>query len=405
MPVKILLADDSITIQKIVHQTFENEPVELTLLNNGEAAIRHLEESTPDLVLADVFMPGKNGYEVCEFIKQRPETSAVPVILLVGAFEPFDEKEAARVQADDHLKKPFAPKMLMDAIRRYLSWEREESAAEQPPISLGEEIPAPSPDTTVWHPEQSAFLQSIEEPAEREPAPGAERISSTEMTFVENVPVSSESATESAAGAEAEMPLEISHLDEVSSAGVVEEEPVLNPDAETTGSIEAPPLPEIDEAASSTPTAEEAPIYGPPVTIPTTEPSGRDEFAEFQEHLALHSDNQIVLTPAVSEMERPRVSVSPVLESRAPATMEELMGAPPPPISGPEALAPETVGAAAATDEIPSSTPPALSEEMIDAIARRVVEKMSSRVIEEIAWEVIPDLAETILKKNIAEKK
>src|SRR3712207_6372085 len=103
---KILLADDSITIQKVVNLTFDDEGIEVVAVSNGDQAERKLGEVNPDLVLADIFMPGKNGYELCEFIKQSPRFSNVPVVLLVGAFEPFDLNEARRVGADDHLTKP-----------------------------------------------------------------------------------------------------------------------------------------------------------------------------------------------------------------------------------------------------------------------------------------------------------
>jgi CheY-like chemotaxis protein len=78
-------------------------------VNNGEAAVRKLADVSPDLVLADIFMPVRNGYEVCEYIKKDPRFAHVPVILLVGAFDPLDEREAQRVGADGILKKPFVP--------------------------------------------------------------------------------------------------------------------------------------------------------------------------------------------------------------------------------------------------------------------------------------------------------
>src|ERR1700676_2751831 len=83
--------------------------VEMVSVNNGEAAVRKLADVSPDLVLADIFMPVRNGYEVCEYIKKDPRFAHVPVILLVGAFDPLDEREAQRVGADGILKKPFVP--------------------------------------------------------------------------------------------------------------------------------------------------------------------------------------------------------------------------------------------------------------------------------------------------------
>ena len=104
---KLLLADDSITIQKVVDLTFADEGIEVITVGDGNSAMDKIREDLPDLVMADVNMPGLNGYEICEKIKQSQNNESVPVILLVGAFEPFDEVEAKRVGADDYLKKPF----------------------------------------------------------------------------------------------------------------------------------------------------------------------------------------------------------------------------------------------------------------------------------------------------------
>ena len=102
--------------------------IEVIAVGNGEAAVRKLREVSPDLVLADIFMPVRNGYEVCEFVKHDPKYSNIPVLLLAGAFDPFDEREAQRVQADGILKKPFVPPdPLINAVKTLL----EKSAAER----------------------------------------------------------------------------------------------------------------------------------------------------------------------------------------------------------------------------------------------------------------------------------
>lgn len=105
---RLLLADDSITIQKVVNLTFSDEGMDVRTVGAGDEAIRELEESgPPDVLLADVHMPGLSGYEVCERVKLDARWRHVPVILLAGAFEPFDEAEARRVGADEVLSKPF----------------------------------------------------------------------------------------------------------------------------------------------------------------------------------------------------------------------------------------------------------------------------------------------------------
>jgi CheY-like chemotaxis protein len=107
--VKILVADDNSNIQKMVGLALKDHGIDVVAVGNGEAAVRKISDIRPDLVLADVFMPVRNGYEVCQYVKSDPSLAHIPVILLVGAFDPLDEQEAQRVGADGVLKKPFVP--------------------------------------------------------------------------------------------------------------------------------------------------------------------------------------------------------------------------------------------------------------------------------------------------------
>ena len=106
---KILVADDNSNIQKMVGLALKDHGIDVVAVGNGEAAVRKIADVRPDLVLADVFMPVRNGYEVCQFVKADSSLSHIPVILLVGAFDPLDEQEAQRSGADGVLKKPFVP--------------------------------------------------------------------------------------------------------------------------------------------------------------------------------------------------------------------------------------------------------------------------------------------------------
>jgi CheY-like chemotaxis protein len=121
MPKRLLLADDSLTIQKVVGISFANEDVEITTVDNGDDALAKLREVRPDVVLADVVMPGKNGYEVCSAIKSDPEFARIPVLLLTGTFEAFDEERARRARADGHITKPFEAQTLVDEVNRLLA--------------------------------------------------------------------------------------------------------------------------------------------------------------------------------------------------------------------------------------------------------------------------------------------
>ena len=106
---KILVADDNSNIQKMVGIALKDQGIDVVAVGNGEAAVRKISDVRPDLVLADVFMPVRNGYEVCRYVKADSSLAHIPVILLVGAFDPLDEQEAQRVGADGVLKKPFVP--------------------------------------------------------------------------------------------------------------------------------------------------------------------------------------------------------------------------------------------------------------------------------------------------------
>jgi CheY-like chemotaxis protein len=106
---RILVADDNSNIQKMVGLALKDQGIDVVAVGNGEAAVRKISDIRPDLVLADVFMPVRNGYEVCQYVKSDSTLAHIPVILLVGAFDPLDEQEAQRVGADGVLKKPFVP--------------------------------------------------------------------------------------------------------------------------------------------------------------------------------------------------------------------------------------------------------------------------------------------------------
>jgi CheY-like chemotaxis protein len=112
----ILLADDSPTIQRLVNQTFADTRFDVVTVNNGDAAIRKFDEIEPDVVLADIYMPGKNGYEVCAHVRSHATLSSTPVILLVGAFDAFDDAIATRAGAAAHITKPFEPRALVELV-------------------------------------------------------------------------------------------------------------------------------------------------------------------------------------------------------------------------------------------------------------------------------------------------
>jgi CheY-like chemotaxis protein len=144
---RILVADDNTNIQKMVALAFHDRGIDVTAVGNGEAAVRRLPDLNPDLILADIFMPVRNGYELCEWVKKDEKFAHIPVILLVGAFDPLDEKEARRVGADGVLKKPFIPPdpliaMVTSALEKQSKLPVETAAVKQT-------APAPPPPVAV----------------------------------------------------------------------------------------------------------------------------------------------------------------------------------------------------------------------------------------------------------------
>ncbi|GMR22306.1 MAG: hypothetical protein BMS9Abin37_0645 [Acidobacteriota bacterium] len=145
---KILLADDSITIQKVIELTFSDEDFELHTVGNGQKAIDEIRAIQPDIVLCDIIMPEKNGYEVCEFIKSNDELKHIPVLLLTGAFEPFDQERAKAAGCEGFLAKPFEPQTLISKVKELLAGAQSAPAGAQappPPTAMPPEPLAPAP--------------------------------------------------------------------------------------------------------------------------------------------------------------------------------------------------------------------------------------------------------------------
>ena len=161
----LLLADDSVTIQKVVNLTFADEGIDVTSVGDGNSALDIIRNETPDIVLADVNMPGLDGYEICARVKDDENTAELPVVLLVGSFEPFDEDEAERVKADGYLTKPFQSiSQLVEKVHNLLDGEAEITEGEE---SAGESSEVQSPTAP-----EAATVSGVEQPpVESTPVP------------------------------------------------------------------------------------------------------------------------------------------------------------------------------------------------------------------------------------------
>ena len=129
---KLLLADDSVTIQRVIELTFADEDVKVVVVGDGKQAIERIVGDRPDIVLADIGMPERDGYEVAAFVKNDPRFASIPVILLTGAFEPLDEDRARKVGCDGVLVKPFEPQVVINRVKELLAGRRP-----VPPAAIG----------------------------------------------------------------------------------------------------------------------------------------------------------------------------------------------------------------------------------------------------------------------------
>ncbi len=377
---KLLLADDSVTIQKVIDLTFADEGVRVVAVSNGQDAIDQLEEVAPDIVLADVFMPSRNGYEVCEYVKKNEKLKHIPVMLLVGSFEPFDEAEARRVGADDILTKPFQSiRRLIDRVGALVSSPPVEKQiptaelpkAEEPAEELGldtGELEITTADTRPL-PEDSLIdtQKMVEQPVLAAESLPREETMETGVRELRN----------DSQGELSDVLLDLGEFEPVQAAS--SDDFVLDLDLEdrsdpavvSPGVYETVPMralvePQLTEAVATASAYESS--YQPGI-----------------QHSPFDDTQEIAYEDQVHEVAvaKPEVSYEPV---QAGASLEAELPA--------------------AVNVAPSSTvtPDRLSPEMIDAIARRAVEMLSEKVIREIAWEVVPDLAELLIKRQLEEK-
>jgi len=158
MKKKILVADDSITIQKVVELTFAQDKYQVTCAGTGSQAIQRIDADCPDIALLDAVMPDRSGYDVCAHIKGNPATAWVPVVLLSGAFEPYDEQKAKQTGAESHIRKPFESRSLVSRVEELLRAHPRPGTQPEP-----EPAPAPAP------------------PREAPPTPQAARVATSEL--------------------------------------------------------------------------------------------------------------------------------------------------------------------------------------------------------------------------------
>lgn len=416
---KLLLADDSITIQKVVDLTFADEGMQVTTVSSGVRAIEKLEEVSPDIVLVDIFMPGEmNGYQVCEHIKRDERFRHIPVMLLVGSFEPFDEAEARRVGADDHLTKPFQSiRQLVSKVGALLGRDSAEDETPTKDLSLPASLAPPASEMSKADLERST--------ADTAPLP-------------QWMHVAKEQQSEGGAPGEASLANTIRMENEVIEA--VSKREFIEPEMETSQKGDS--YAQMEETLSSyQPTEKSAvvvaaagggrPLMGTRMAnaalsdealLDLAEVSPSRSAAEADDFILDLQDEAFALDGEsledyeeelkASEPEAAAFAETPMTgdEQRADAahTAEPSMQAAAEPQM--ESESNESVEAPQMGEPSASAVPAQalgqitlsqLSPEVIDAIARRAVEQISERVVEEVAWEVVPELAELLIRRHL----
>ena len=337
MGYKLLLADDSITIQKVVELVLAEEDFEIKSVSNGEDALNLLGTFKPDIVLADIEMPKVNGYNLCEKIKKNPATSNVPVILLAGAFEPIDEELAREVGADDSVIKPFESQELISKINAALTM-----------VSAGAEQDEPVMEED--------FLGSIEEAdVFAESASGGEEGEAVEAADIETVEEDLWSMEEiqETLGVEAETVVE-SEMDEAFGLD------------EAFGAIEEPlPSEEVFDEEIASKESISRPASKGPLNFEAELPSKEEFLRSFEAVVERKVAN------VLSEFDLKEALLSSLLP-----TLKD------------------------SVEKVLWEVAPELAEKVMKEILTSSVSSLTKEV-EKVIWETVPDLASTLISREI----
>jgi len=416
----ILLADDSITIQKVVELTFSEADYRVVSVSTGGQALKKVGEVRPDIVLLDVIMPEKNGYEVCEQLKRSPATSGIPVLLLTGTFEPFDKKRAEAAGANGHITKPFESQALVAKVEELIATTPSialDSEGGRMDIISGGEVyrvdpgragegmrPAhPAPEAAPRPSQIQAPSANFEEPVGPEvsrPIPGA--LPPDDDLDADTAQHPALAPPDPADGGSFVGFADVGIGDGMDLADIV-------PDRFDTGN-ERPRSATVkvrrDEALPRRQESPGGPMAGAKAGTAVDSFAGSFE-AEFN-----LVDEAVPDAPAVEGGGRAETGGwSPPPEAPPAETWqgtEESMEVSQPERVKPAEDHPVTLPRPTASPLEPDSAREGrggapLTPEMIDLIAEKVVERLADRVVREVAWEVVPGVAEALVRKRIKE--
>lgn len=442
MTKKLLLADDSITIQKVIGIIFATEDFQLVVTDNGDDAYTKALEEFPDLVIADIAMPGKDGFELCEAIKSDSRLQHTAVLLLPGTFEHFDEDRAVAVGADGWINKPFESQTLLEKVAQLLEAEPIRLNQAEPPVA---EESAPEPEAAATLAEDLGELPVEDSPTEEDspediwdavsfeeedlalqgdsvPADEAFAAADDEVDFSaeQEVPAVPEDLTEASLDLSEEQPLELdTPLEEVSTE---DEDEVLDlatePDVEEIVDevedqeeilelsdediLEEEPLPDLVEEEE--PTVNEGPMVAEePMVAAFADSVAEEPMVEEEQPLVEEGSVEPEFEASFDETEQSEaIDLQPEMAEDDGFYFDDSASEAPPAAVEAEPLAAEADEAplAQAEQQLRQLSEEELKE-VVGRVAGPIIEKLANEMLAQIAWEVVPDLAEAMILEEI----
>ena len=361
---KLLLADDSVTIQRVIELTFAEEDVEVLTAGDGEQAISKIQSDRPDIVLADIGMPKRSGYDVAAFVKGQPEFSHIPVLLLTGAFEPVDETRAQAAGCDGVLVKPFEPQHVIARVRELL---QADPARQRRGGSVTRAVAdVPRPAERLAPPRAASPGHEIGFPRE---ASGRGPADASLDDYFDRLDAAFANLSSPAAETPVRHP-------EVMPRG---EGPVMEKDLDW---FDTP----LSSAAADAPSPQ--PVVEPPPATFATPPSPLE--------WPLPQAASIERPEAPSEMTayaQPQPQAAPSPAETSGSAIADAFSA---------LLAAEQGEPGAAPVRLTlNPAPPAVNEQLIDEITRRVVERLAPHVLREVVADVVSDVSERLVRDEI----
>jgi len=412
VPYTLLLADDSVTIQRVIELTFADEDIQVIAVSDGDQAIQRLDASPPDIVLADIGMPGRNGYEVAQYIKQSPRLAHIPVVLLTGAFEPVDHARASEAGCDGVLAKPFEPQLVIGRVKDLLARPRPvpEAPAESPaPMPVAEAhtessapMPTPAALDAYFDRLDTAFSNLAAAPAPPiAPAPPTAPAVAEEIDWFGAAKTSAaEPAPEWEVRAPApvdetpDLPLSFSRPaapPEVS--GAVHEAPVASEEvAQEASAIVEAPTAAPEQPAPPEPVEE---VIPPPLLVEQDAPT---ELVASPELLSAPVPESLAPTEPVP----PAAAIAPIAVAPEPAPAVHAL----PTLADAFAAllaAEKSEGLPAASPAWPAAGPSAslAVDEVVEQVTRRVLAQLSDRIVRETVADLVSSIAERLVREEI----